>query len=181
MVRFCRVLAVVLLASGCASHTAPPSPRPDFSPRLAAADTLIRQGSLDALLEAFREYDALRKAPAVSAAATIGAIRAGVLIALRQRELGMLDEAYLAKAADLQTMLDRDPRFVEIHYVLGIRALTRQLRPGVFGPDLDEADRQYRAAYEWRQNWPSLTVAIAHLALTEEDFPRALEFFDRTL
>src|SRR5262249_5300585 len=59
---------------------------PNVAERLEAADALIRAGCLDCLLEAYREYDALRSVAASAEAATDGVIRAAALIALRQRE-----------------------------------------------------------------------------------------------
>jgi len=36
-------------------------------------------------------------------------------------------------------------------------------------------------AYAWRPNWPTLTMAIASVALTAENFDRAIEFYGNTL
>ena len=81
-------------------------------------------------------------------------------------------------SAPLQRILDRQPRFQEVHYFLGLSALRGQPAPGAPGglPDLEGADRHFASAYEWRQDWPALTLAIANLALTAEDFERALAF-----
>jgi tetratricopeptide (TPR) repeat protein len=83
----------------------------------------------------------------------------------------------------LQAILDRDPRFVEAHYFLGLSALSGRSRPGLppEAPDLEGADAFFRTAYAWRQNWPALTLSIANVAMTAEDFDRAVEFFDKTL
>ena len=83
----------------------------------------------------------------------------------------------------LQALLDVEPRFRETHFLQGLAALSGQPKPGEAGgaPDLEGADTEFRAAYEWRRDWPSLTLTIASLALTEENFPRAFEFYDHTL
>ena len=73
----------------------------------------------------------------------------------------------------LRALLDGDPRFVEVRYYLGLSAVS-QLK-------LDDADRQFEQAYAWRSRWPTLTQAIANVAITAEDFERALTFYDRTL
>lgn len=84
----------------------------------------------------------------------------------------------LVSATGLESMLAIEPRFGEINYYLGLLALGGQTgRP----PDLDAADRWFRAAYEWRQDWPTMTLAIANVAMSAEDFPRASDFYDRTL
>lgn len=84
----------------------------------------------------------------------------------------------LTSSTALESMLAIEPRFGEINYYLGLLALGGQTgRP----PDLDGADKWFRAAYEWRQDWPAMTLAIANVAMSAEDFPRASEFYDRTL
>ncbi|MFN7981636.1 MAG: hypothetical protein U0Q11_07235 [Vicinamibacterales bacterium] len=84
----------------------------------------------------------------------------------------------LTSSEPLEALLAVEPRFGEIHYHLGLFALGGQTgRP----PDLDGADERFRPAFEWRQAWPTLTLAIANVAMSAEDFPRALEFYDRTL
>jgi tetratricopeptide (TPR) repeat protein len=69
--------------------------------RLASADALVRAGCLDCLIDAFGEYDLLRAFPFAKDAATAGAIRAGGLIARRERELGMVDDGYGQRARAL--------------------------------------------------------------------------------
>lgn len=101
------IAALVVLAglSACAPKRAvtvpstPPGPAP--TERLAAADRLVRAGCLDCLLDAYREYDALRAIPSAGSAPVLGAIRTAGLIGLRQRELGMVDEGYIATAKAL--------------------------------------------------------------------------------
>ena len=58
---------------------------------MAAAATLVRAGCLDCLIEALREYQALRRVPAVAVEATAGAARTATLVAIRERELGLED------------------------------------------------------------------------------------------
>jgi tetratricopeptide (TPR) repeat protein len=77
---------------------------------------------------------------------------------------------------DLLALAEADPRFVETEYLLGTSAFGTQLMAGV-----DEAEARFQAAYAWRSNWPSLTMAIANLALTAENFDRAAEFYGKTL
>jgi tetratricopeptide (TPR) repeat protein len=292
--------SAVLAVSGCARlpvAAAPSSPPagPTTSDRLAAADGLVRQGCLDCLLDAYREYDTLRNGGSDGERATLAAIRTGALIALRERELGLVDSGYLAKArelagsmpappsslielldiadalpygspaarppavqerrlllqvsrdwltapeppaglaahqelfgyvwlalacdvgsgsiradnaraglgamrdfpllifkfttacdrrnpASLGDLLAREPRFTEVNYYLGIAALSGQSQPSRPGrPDLDEANSRMQAAYEWRPDWPALTVMLGNIAMTAEDFEGALTFYQQTL
>jgi tetratricopeptide (TPR) repeat protein len=100
-----RLFPLALLIASCACVR----PRP-FTPGasqsaidtdLAAADALIRAGCLDCLLSAFTTYDRLRSVPAAEDDATAGAIRAALLIDLRERELGTTDDGYAARSRSL--------------------------------------------------------------------------------
>jgi len=283
---------VVLVSSACARTPLKPvavaSPGPTPTERLAVADHLVRAGCLDCLLDAYREYEALRSISSAGQSATLGAIRAAGLIALRQRELGMADEGYIAAAkalssstpnlpawiagtldvadilgvsiagvsrppasdADLDKMrvlrtnrqayatrlrdfadVDElsaytwaafmcgsletrdvttadifaavstfrdtpliafkqatcrgvesenlraltvaEPRFAETAYLFGLVEVGRQ--------KLDEADAQFARAYAWRPRWPSLTQSMANVAMTAEEFAKALRLYDETL
>src|SRR5262249_16063922 len=66
-----------------------------------------------------------------------------------------------------------NPRSIEIEYWLGMFALGAR--------KLNDADRHFDAAYSWRQQWPSLTQSIANVAMTSEEFQRALTYYERTL
>ena len=105
----------MVFATACAHPkvvAAPSGPTP--TERLAAADDLVRVGCLDCLIDAFREYDAIRTmtlapprpgvpAVPVADAAAAGAVRAAAMIALRERELGMIDEGYLDRTRAIVT------------------------------------------------------------------------------
>jgi len=297
-------LAVALTAallSGC-SHlstsspirVAVPEPPPDNHQALLAADELVQRGCYDCLREALTRYENLQTDPAVGSQARDAAVRAAILIALRETELGLVQGAYVDRARRLlgpveqaspelpalldiaevvasgptgftraattdaqlaaivtvarrqeqwatvlrnlmpqdlvasylwlglacgpygSTFPDHDkretvlgaladvplisfktltacgltasepleaelaiePRFREINYHLALFALGGQTGRV---PDLDGADARFRAAYEWRQDWPTLTLAIANLAMSAEDFPRAFDYYSRTL
>jgi len=75
--------------------------------------------------------------------------------------------------ARLETLLQHDPRFLEIHYLLGRNAVGRR--------DLDDAQKHFEQAYAWHPAWPALTRAIANVALTSEDFEPAVRYYDETL
>jgi tetratricopeptide (TPR) repeat protein len=285
-------LVVLAVLSSCArtpmkpAAVAPPGPTP--TERLAAADRLVRSGCLDCLFEAYREYESLRTSASTGNAAAMGAIRAGALIALRQRELGMADEGYLTavkelasttpslpawiastldvvdllppsiggvgrppssdtdleksrrlrgnraeyekllhdfsevdelsayawvsmacgsiemrdtKPAEIFTSVstftdapllafkeatcrginaDRvsavaaaEPRFAETAYLLGLYEVGRR--------KLDEAETQFERAYAWRPRWPALTLSMANVAMTGEEFEKAERFYRETL
>jgi tetratricopeptide (TPR) repeat protein len=77
---------------------------------------------------------------------------------------------------ELGALRDANARFAETHYFLGVSALSTQLLAGA-----DEAETEFQMAYAWRPNWPTLTMAIASVALTAENFDRAIEFYGNTL
>jgi len=285
------VALVASSASGCASARRPAVTGPSAAERIAAVDKELREGCLECLLQAYAHFDQLRREPGIAAEATAGAVRAAALIALRQRELGMVDEGYLDIAkglaagtpgipewlgpvldiidalprnsaggarspttdadlerqrrsranrnawlallgeyarfdelaaytllsfacdsidtreiprqelfADVETFAGApliiyreslcrgiepttleplrasDPRFVEIAYSLGRSNLGARPRP-----KLDEAEALFQQAYAWHPKWPSLTLAVAGLAMTAEDFERARAAYEETL
>ena len=295
---FAAVIAGLGLAA-CSPKVPAPPPAPSAQVHLDSADALLRLGCFDCLTDALREYDAVRTAPratpAVVDAAAAGTIHAALLLDLRERELGMSDDGYLARAKTLASsrddlaaqfsqtldmvgampwrgvsddasvaammrlrehrdawhalfrahagesefaaylwltvacatgesarllqtapaeltapfdafkdttlidykmatcvgprrpggpptpmtadaladLLKAQPRFVELNYLLGIQAITRG--------DLEGADASLRRGYEWHPRWHSVTIAIANVALTAEDFDGALDFYDKTL
>jgi len=105
-----RLLAVAGLAlmAACAPKkpVAPAVPAgPTPAQRATTAEAMVRAGCFDCLVDALREFEAARTAasaaPATVEAATAGAIRTAILLELRQRELGLLDGGYLARAREL--------------------------------------------------------------------------------
>src|SRR5579864_5435175 len=106
------VCLVPVCLGACAAR--PPAVIPDPKPalQLAAADALVRAGCLECLVSAYHAYDVLRSTPSVVEAATAGAIRAAALVALRQHELGMVDEGYLALARGLTSGQTSLPAFL---------------------------------------------------------------------
>src|SRR5262249_44140667 len=97
-------LSAFVLCTAMVSACAPPKPAvaPGPSP-LDRLDTATRQlagGCLDCFTSAFEQFDALRSVPSVAPAAAIGTVRAAILIALRERELGLPDSGHLAIARE---------------------------------------------------------------------------------
>jgi len=104
-----RALGLAVFAASatcaCAARHAPAPRPPDLSSRLAEADALVAAGCFDCLREALDSYQTLRTVTGAAASsielATNGAFRAAALLALRQHELGMVDDGYLKIAKEL--------------------------------------------------------------------------------
>ena len=73
----------------------------------------------------------------------------------------------------IEALSAREPRFAELSFFRGLIASA--------GRQLDAADASYHEAYAWRAEWPAVTLLLANLALTSEEFATALEFYDATL
>jgi tetratricopeptide (TPR) repeat protein len=87
-------VAVLLAVGACSPSPRPVAPSPpSASAQLAAADAELRAGCLDCLVAAYDAYVSLRQ--------TAGAVRAASLIALRERELGMINSGHLDRARAL--------------------------------------------------------------------------------
>jgi tetratricopeptide (TPR) repeat protein len=82
----------------------------------------------------------------------------------------------------LDELVGSEPRFKETAFFKGLNA-TRSASPVItVGPrKLDDADAHYREAYAWRKTWPAVTLSIANLSMTAEDFEAGREFYDETL
>jgi tetratricopeptide (TPR) repeat protein len=287
----------ILVALSACSAAKPPAVVPDTRTpvRLAEAERLMRAGCLDCLIAAFGEYDLLRTIPAARAEATTGAIRAAGLIALREREVGHVDQGYLRRARDLvsstpglddslsvlldvidampnagsgasrsptndldldrmrrlrinadawrarllelaaadelaaytylsfacgntppqvqtrdeivapvgslrdttliafkraicrtvdsaaiEKVLTDEPRFLEVKYFQALVNVGEAPRTGL-ASKLDAADRLFDEMYAWRKDWPALTYSIANIAMTSEEYDRAIAFYTHTL
>src|SRR5262245_35813904 len=99
-----RLVGTMWFAAILAAACGPKQPvQPSITPamRLAAADALLHAGCLEGLVDAYNGYDALRSDQLVGENARAGAVRAGVLIAIREHELGLLDSGYLARVHQL--------------------------------------------------------------------------------
>jgi tetratricopeptide (TPR) repeat protein len=94
--------ALLLLLMACAPK-APPAVglQARAVQRIAEADALVRAGCYDCLLDALEHYEQARRVPATAETATGGALRAALLLAMRERELGFIDTGYLARAREL--------------------------------------------------------------------------------
>jgi tetratricopeptide (TPR) repeat protein len=156
LLRVAGVLVVMLTLGGCARPKLPAvSPVPDASGRLAKANSLLRTGCFDCLEEALAEYDAVRQVPNLrpvdAEAATDGAIRAALLMEVRQRELGMADDGYLPRARDLiGTREDRLAAFAPHLYTVESIPRRDARFLGQAGPD------GLRRVQELRAKFPAL-------------------------
>jgi tetratricopeptide (TPR) repeat protein len=99
----CVWLAAVLCcgAAACAPKKVAVDPSIAARATVEQADKNLRAGCFDCLAEALRQYESARNVPALSDAATRGAVRASILLALRERELGTTDSGYVERAKQL--------------------------------------------------------------------------------
>ncbi len=79
----------------------------------------------------------------------------------------------VGRAAAFPELLSKEPRYKEIAFYQGTEASAAR--------KLDDAEAQYRKAYAWRQTWPMVTLSLANVLITGEDFDGALDFYDRML
>ncbi len=107
------VACFAVLAAGCAARAKPPA-----GPTIADADRLAAAGCYTCLVDALKIYDGLL-ARRPSLAATRGAFRAAVFLALREKELGLPATPYLDRANVLAGSL---PPADEAAFVLEVAA-----------------------------------------------------------
>ncbi len=73
----------------------------------------------------------------------------------------------------VEALMRSEPRFAELSLFRGLIASAERR--------LDDAEARYHEAYAWRSTWPAATLLIANVAMTGEEFPEALEFYEKTL
>ena len=157
-------LLIPLTLAGCAAK-ARVAPAIDLSPRLLQADGLLRAGCFDCLGEALATYQAARAMPGAPAPAieqaTSGALRAAALLALRQRELGMVDDGYLAKAREMRAAVICGASGLSCDALDRILEVIELLPLASFGPasDADLANRQ--RLFSNRQAWSAQLYDVA--------------------
>jgi len=169
------VLVVAAIGLSACAPKKPLAPSPDLKAkeRLAAADKNLLDGCYDCMAAAFREYDALRQIPVTAGPAAAGAVRSAALVALRERELGMFDSGYLAKAREILLAAPNVPTWLA--RIVDIVDATSFASIGAGHPTTDadlERGRVMRTNYE---SWTALVreaaaydeaAAYVHLSLT---------------
>jgi len=70
-------------------------------------------------------------------------------------------------------LLEADPRFVELHYFIGLAS--------AFTGKIDDSMEHLLLAHNWRPRWPAVTNLLAGDYIALEEFEKAIEFYDRTL
>lgn len=162
-----RLFAIVFVVAASACSAAKPpavAPTPPVPERLAHADGLVRAGCLDCLIAAYGEYDLLRTIPAAAADATAGAIRSAALIALRQRELGMVDEGYRQRARSLLAASTNLPEWLTT--LLDVIEVLPALGGGITRVPTSDIDLE--RARVLRINYDAWSAKLRELAPTDE-------------
>ncbi len=166
--------SILVAVMACSPARRPVATEPPASERLAVVDAEVRAGCLDCLESAYQHYAALRQTADARDLATVGAIHAAVLIAIRERELGLIDEGYLAKARDLAASATGIPSWLLT--LIDIAHVLPTSRGGVAAPPASdiELDRA-RSVRQNRDVWlpllrdraqSDIAAAYTWLALT---------------
>jgi tetratricopeptide (TPR) repeat protein len=161
------MLLLAVASAECArprpvAAVAPPAPTP--AQRLASADELVRAGCLDCLIAAYGEYDLLRSFPAARDAAVAGAVRSAALIALRERELGLVDDGYGERARALLIGAPNLPNWLST--VLDVIAALPASVGGIIRTPTSELDLD--RARVMRANRPAWDSRLRELAPIDE-------------
>jgi tetratricopeptide (TPR) repeat protein len=156
-------LGLALCICGCGPSKPAVVPQQNLGviQRLAVAERLLWQGCFSCLIDALHEYEEIRRLPIqpdnIGDAATVGWIRATLLIELRGRELGIVHNGYLQLAREaIQARAD-------LHHVFGptIEAVAAMPSAVVRFEDVDVGARRRAEAFretvkpllaEWRQH-----------------------------
>jgi tetratricopeptide (TPR) repeat protein len=150
------VWVAVLLVGGCAPKTPTISPSQRALQNVAEADALVRAGCFDCLVGALARYEEARSAPATGDIATAGAVRAAMLLAMRERELGFVDSGYMARAKELAAASGTVPTSTALFLEV---AATIPFQGGGQRVSSDAELSVSAAAYRNRADWTSALLA----------------------
>src|SRR5262245_38633918 len=155
-------LGVALCLGGCAVpavKVAAPLAAP--AKELAEADALVRTGCFDCLRDAFVKYEGVRTTNGMPAdaveRATAGSIQTAGLLAVRQRELGMVDDGYLQIARNLVSEQSSLSRVLDIIEVLPTGAAGGAGRPAT-------GDAQLARIQNFSKNWSAWRQTLRDVA-----------------
>jgi tetratricopeptide (TPR) repeat protein len=155
-------LGVALCLGGCAVPVAKiAAPLASPARELAEADALVRAGCFDCLRDGFVKYEGVRTTNGMPAEAveraTAGSIQAAGLLAVRQRELGMVDDGYLQIARNLLPEPSSLSRVLDIIEVLPIGTAGGAGRPAT-------GDAQLARVQNFSKNWSAWRQALRDVA-----------------
>ena len=106
---FFTVVGIISLSS-CAPkakvHVVPPAPTPRLENRAAEAESFFKKGCYVGFKKAIEIYQELYAQPAIKIRILVPYIKALVLMAVREKELGILDDKYIRRARDV---MDENP------------------------------------------------------------------------
>jgi tetratricopeptide (TPR) repeat protein len=94
-----RIVALLLLLAGCAAR----GPSPQTMDEMAKAASLVKAGCYECLQEAFALYQKVASAERPPLGAARGAFDAALLLAIREKELGVPADAAVARVTKLAT------------------------------------------------------------------------------
>ena len=93
------LVALFVTAAGCAPPPGGAVRAADAVSLLDTADRLVEAGCLECLIDAYEAYERLSADRLIGERASLAAVEAAALVALRERELGLIDSGYMEKAA----------------------------------------------------------------------------------
>ena len=106
--RLCRIIPVVLgliVLTCCAPKAAvkvtPPTAAPELEDKAAEAEALFKKGCYVGFKKAIEIYQELSARPAVKNKILIPYLKTLILMSVRQKELGLLDNKYVQRARDI--------------------------------------------------------------------------------
>lgn len=155
-------VGVALCLGGCAVPAAKvAAPLASPAKELAEADALVRAGCFDCLRDGFVKYEGVRTTNGMPAdaveRATAGSIQTAGLLAVRQRELGMVDDGYLQIARNLLPEQSSLSRVLDIIEVLPTGTAGSAGRPAT-------GDAQLARVQNFSKNWSAWRQTLRDMA-----------------
>ncbi len=132
--------------------------KPEITPQQLAeyykiieeADKLYERGAYTCLKEAFLLYEEALSVPVFQNQNREKLLRTSILLAIREKELGFLDDAYLKKAS---TILSTSPSLADYSIILKIASTLPRKTAGIIGDLIEDGQRVIIPFDEIRENF----------------------------
>ena len=134
-------ILLVFLLSGCASKKKPevtPQQLVEYNKVIQEADGLYSRGCYICLKQAYELYEHALSFPVFQKKNTKKLLKTAILIGLRERELGILQETYFPKAEDI---IAASPYLADYSVPLKIASTIPRKTVGVVGDFVEDGDR----------------------------------------
>lgn len=172
------VLFLGLFLPSCTSKKKPevtPQQLVEFNQVIREADDLYKRGCFIPLKQAFNLYKKALSFPVFQKKTTDKLLKTAILLGLRERELGILDEKYFIEA---EKIIETSPYLADYSMLLKIASTIPRKTEGVVGDFVEDGHRVIVSMDDLKDDIQKWTTLLREKARIEEIYAYvAMEFF----